>query len=618
MSAVRRLPADVASRIAAGEVVEGPGSVLKELIENSIDAGASKIQIRIEKSGKSLIRVSDDGAGMSPEDLRLATERHATSKIEKLSDLQSLGTFGFRGEALFAIGAVSRLRLSSTPRRAKKGWTVEIDGGKIVRDREAAPAPGTVVEVHDLFYNTPARRKFLKSDAYERGKLLRVVEDAALSHPEASFVVQVGKTSPLRLPGAKSRSGDEGKKRVQTVLGEDAGRELLEVVKKTPAMTLRAYVSPSHQLLASRGLQRFFINGRPVESAVLRQALYKSYEDYLPKGRHPVGVLYLDVPGDSVDVNVHPQKREVRFRSDPEIFEFIQSALQAQVLGQKTAPALAFGSYPPAGAPAPAPLELPEREPATLFPGKKVPERFYGRIFEKAKKKDERVAEVRAPYRPARPVQTTILPERRAEWPTWYAPPLRYLGQVERAYLIFEAQGGLLLLDQHAAAERVLFERFLSDLKVGHPPVQKLMMPHSIELPPSRLERMLEWKVFLQDTGFDIEASGRGSLLVHSVPTLFELDQVEMEEFLNRLLDEIGDPRKVKDEVKNHAIATRACKCAIKAHDPLSEREAMSLVEDLKNCKDSFACPHGRPAVLSLTRDELARKFKRPGAVPIL
>lgn len=565
---IRVLPPDVASRIAAGEVVERPASMLKELLENSIDAGARKIVVESEGAGRARLRVVDDGCGLSPEDCALALERHATSKISSIEDLQRLGTFGFRGEALYAIAAVSKLTLSS------RGWKVEAEGGKLKRSGPAPRVDGASVEARELFYNTPARLKFLKSDAFERGRLSAVVEETALAHPGLRLEYKSEGRTSLRFEPRDERG------RVAQVLGADLAEGLLEVTADRPGIKLRLFLSPPGKLAASRSFQWWFVNKRPIVSATLRSALYKAYEGQRSPDRHPVCVAFLELSPDSFDVNVHPGKREVRFHSERTLFEFVSGLAQSAFLKQKAA----------------APITVAEQPPS-----------FYlgGRGF---------IPEVTAPapvyHAPSFAFDT---PEPSAQ--RWYRPPFRYLGQIERSYLVFESAGGLFVLDQHAAAERILFERYLGEIAAGGARSQKLLLPLPVELPASAAQTVLSRKARLKKLGFSIEPFGKTTLHVTAVPALFHKAD-DLKQLTHRLLDTL-DAKSAAEDVKHEAVATIACKAAVKAHDALSEREALKLLEDLKDCKDGTCCPHGRRSMLALDREELARRFQRPGAPPL-
>ncbi|MDD5657189.1 MAG: DNA mismatch repair endonuclease MutL [Elusimicrobia bacterium] len=583
MGSIRRLAADVASRIAAGEVIERPGSALKELIENALDAGASRITVECTGAGRGSLRVADDGCGMDPEDCALALERHATSKISALSDLEKLATFGFRGEALYAAAAVSRLSLTSAQRGAKTGWNLAAEGGKVLRSGPAPAVAGTIVELRDLFFNTPARRKFLKSDAYERGRLAAAVEEAALANPKTAFTYKSEGRVVLRFePQPDPEQGP--RLRMLEVLGRENAAELLPIAADRPELKLRLFVSGPQSLVATRELQYWFVNRRPVSARVLQQALYRAFAER-PRDRHPICVGNLELPGESFDVNVHPGKREIRFKSERDVFELVSGLTASALLKSKPAAPL-FVARPPAGGKV--------REPRPVYAAAPAPRPV------------QEVLELRAA-----PAETPG-----AEGPRWFTPPFRFLGQIERAYLVFEASGGLFVLDQHAAAERILFEKFISEIEKGGARSQRLMLPMTLQLPASAVQTVLAQAPRLERLGFNFESFGKTGLRCLSVPALFHRAE-DLKHMVHRLLDSLADPVSAAEAARHNATATLACKAAVKAHDRLSEAEALRLVEDLKDCRDGSLCPHGRRTMLALSRDELARRFQRPGAPPL-
>ncbi|MDE2290659.1 MAG: DNA mismatch repair endonuclease MutL [Elusimicrobia bacterium] len=581
MPSVRVLPPDVASRIAAGEVVERPASVLKELIENALDAGAARVSVESEGAGRRLLRVADDGCGMDAADCRAAFERHATSKLAALEDLDRLATFGFRGEALYAVAAVSKVTLTSAPRKARAGRRVDVAGGRVTRESDAPPAAGTVVEVRDLFYNTPARLKFLKSDASERGQLAKVVEEAALANPGVRFVLKSEGREALRFEPVDGP--DAFRRRAAQVLGEEKAEALVWAEASNPSVTVRALVSPPDALVGSRALQFTLVNRRPVANRTVQQALYRAYEPFRHGTRHPAAVLLLETPPERVDVNVHPTKREVRFRDEGAVFETVTRALSKALLSAKGIPTLSFAPSARPAAPAPFPAPAPSAP---------------GRVSEPAP----------APY---------AAPERRAA-PSrpWFDEGARFLGQIERAYLVFESEGGLLVVDQHAAQERVLFERYRAELEEGRVAVQRLMLPLPVTLPASAVSAALSRRKELKAAGFEVAPFGKTTLRVTSVPALFA-EAGEAEDAVHRALDGLTAAGTAAADARYDATATIACKAAVKAHDPLSEKEALALLKALRSCQDPTCCPHGRPSMVSLDRVELARRFKRPGAPPL-
>ncbi|MBI4376020.1 MAG: DNA mismatch repair endonuclease MutL [Elusimicrobia bacterium] len=586
MPAIQVLPQEVASRIAAGEVIERPASMLKELLENSIDAGATRIDIESWQAGKKMLRVSDNGCGMDARDCELCLGRHATSKIRAFSDLSELRSFGFRGEALFAIASVSRLTLLSRPPESAEGWKVECEAGHVLRSAPAGAAPGTTIEVRDLFFNTPARLKFLKSDPLEKSRLSQAVEEAALAHPELSLSYKSEGRQQLRFDRAGGGDPmDNLRSRASAVLGQELSQGLLPVVAQRPGLSMRMLLSPIGALSASRNLQYWFVNRRPIESRLLQQALYRAYDAYRSKDRHPVCVAQIELPPDAFDVNVHPGKREIRFRSDRDMFEIVSGLVSSALYKNHS----------------PQPLDVESRPLAASYPRSPAAVSY------------SLTPESTAPslVLETAPSQALVPP---SGSPVWFTPPFRFLGQIESSYLVFEAAGGIFVLDQHAAAERILFERVLSEIEEGGARAQRLMLPMVFELPASAAQKVLSRAARLNRLGFEIEASGRTGIAVLAAPALFGDDAAQLKELVHRLIDCVSDPAGPVADVRHDAIAMIACKAAVKAHDPLGEREALRLLEELKDCRDGGSCPHGRRAILALGRDELARRFQRPGA----
>ncbi|MBI2787051.1 MAG: DNA mismatch repair endonuclease MutL [Elusimicrobia bacterium] len=603
MPTIQRLPEEVFSRIAAGEVVERPASLLKELIENSLDAQATSIDIEVFGAGKTSLRVSDNGVGMDAEDVKLCLERHATSKIAAFEDLDKLHTFGFRGEALYAIAAVSKVTVTSAQKDAKTGWRVTSAGGKVTN----GPAPavhGTTVFVKDLFYNTPARLEFLKSDGSERSRLAAVVEEAALANPGVRFTYKSEGRQVLRFE--PEDSGDfftDFDLRAAAVLGDDLAGGLLPIDVERPGVRVRMLVSPFDKMPSSRSFQYFFVNKRPVSSKILNTALYKAYGEHRPAGKQPVCVALLELNPDAFDANVHPGKREVRFKKDGEMFEIV-SGLVASALAKAKAAApitVEVAATSSVVVDAPSPVD-PAVKPSTEAPN---PDGYYlgGRGFIPQDFKQLKLSSAVAMGAPEGA-------------PAWYTPPFRYVGQIERSYMVFEANGGLFVLDQHAAAERVLFEKLMAEIEAGGAKSQKLMIPVPVDLPASAVRAVLEKAERLHKIGFEVVAHGKNGLHVTAVPALF-YQADDTKKLIHRVIDSLSDPVAEAERLRHDATATIACKAAVKSHDRLGEEEAYKLLDALRDCKDGSACPHGRRAMLALNRDELARRFQRPGAVPL-
>ncbi|MBE6421156.1 MAG: DNA mismatch repair endonuclease MutL [Elusimicrobium sp.] len=624
MSNIRILDEKTAGKIAAGEVIERPAGVLKELLENAVDAGASCINITIEGSGKDLIRINDNGCGMNEEDLALSVLRHATSKIGSFGDLEHLNTFGFRGEALYSVAAVSRMALTSCTGEGP-GNRLEIHAGKVVSKSPAPSIKGTTVEIRDLFFNTPARLKFLKSDSYERACLLKVIEESALANLQVSYRVTVNGRDVYDLPAQTGSLPQAAVQRAKDILGEEVAQCLL--YKEFEEMGLRILLTPADKLVNVRDMQYVFVNRRPIDSKIVQQAIYKAYQNVRPKDRHPAFVAYMTLPPADFDVNIHPQKRDIRFVNENRVFGFIMHAAGETVF-QNTQPIEVSVESPAVSLPAaaqPAAEQLFTRAPSPItqtqtssfleqaFPAQTDFPHNTGYLLRET---EEPVDYTAKPL--TVPAKEEIVKEESQAFvlpvegePSWYQGPYHYLGQLQRSYLLFENPQGLVLIDQHAAQERVLFEHYLDEFERHSVKVQKLLFPIRVDLPPSNLETLLSWSDFLKTAGFEIEPFSARTVQVHTLPYMIRFKEDDMKEFIISLAQVVGDPTKSTETLKRKMVAMLACKKAIKAHDQISAAEAETLLEDMKKCKDGMHCPHGRPCVAQLKMKEVEKLFGR-------
>ncbi|OGR67626.1 MAG: hypothetical protein A2081_00765 [Elusimicrobia bacterium GWC2_61_19] len=588
MPEIKVLSEDVIAKIAAGEVIERPASVLKELIENSLDAGASKIEIDIKKAGRGLIRVHDDGRGMDREDLKLALGRHATSKLNAFDDLYSLATFGFRGEALYSIFAVSRLKLSSHRAGAESGYGLEGEGGHITAEIPTAPVKGTTIEAADLFFNTPARAKFMKSDAAERAHLIKTVEEAALANLGAAFRLVIDGAEILSLPVLPGGLWENLKHRAAAIFGKNIYSGMARVEGKTAGMAVYGFVSRSDALGATRANQHFFVNRRPVNSALLRQAFYRGYGHMLV-GKHPSCALFVELDPGAFDANIHPQKRDVKFSGENEIFKTVSNTIYEELITKQTASvqlAAPAGENKFSAADVPAYREAAAPPPAAADNGS---------LFDLA--------------------GAAPLAETPAAPADWRGKDLNYIGQLAKSYLLFECEAGLLVVDQHAAQERVLFEKYLEEFSKGAIRVQPLLVPLETELSRSQMETVLKWRDWMKTAGFEIDQRGPAVALLRAAPALFYFTQPAFADFLGYLSEVLGEPQKAAEDMKRSVIATMACKKSIKAHDFVKPQEALRLMDDLKKAKDGYHCPHGRPTLFHVSAADIARRFQRSSAL---
>jgi len=585
---IRILPDEIASQIAAGKVVERPASVVKELLENAIDAGAKRITIRVEGAGQRLIEISDDGSGITEDELELAVARHATSKLRQAEELFHIRTLGFRGEALASIASVSHFSLISRTCEETEGGKIIVDGGKTVGLSHTGIPAGTVIRVEDLFYNTPARLKFMKKEQTERQQIDALVTRYALAYPEKSFhLIQEGKT-------VLHTAGNGDHREILTQLyGVELGKQLLEVDFAEDEMQITGYISPITQTRSNRKEITFFVNGRWVQDSTLLTALMRAYQTFLMVGRYPIAILFLNLPPEQVDVNVHPAKAEVRFRYPDEIFTHLQRAVRRALLAYSPVPQMNANTWRTEPAPlVHTPLAWNFDEPAT--PSADQPAGWGAReVPVSVETADSQ--NVSAP---------SILP-------SGSIPLLRWIGQIGATYLIAEGPDGLYLIDQHAAHERVLFEKMMKQKANLHS--QQLLEPVVLELPPSTAHLLSEAIPALTDLGFQVEEFGAHAFRIGAIPEMFigkdpaAAVRVVVEDFEE-------DETPLANELETR-LAARICKrMAVKGGQVLSPDEQKQLIRDLEACLSPRTCPHGRPTMIHLSVDLLERQFGRRGA----
>jgi DNA mismatch repair protein MutL len=603
MGRIHRLPDDLANQIAAGEVVERPSSVVKELVENALDSGATRVKVELEQGGVALVRVSDDGAGMAADDSVLSLERHATSKIDRKEDLFALRTFGFRGEALPSIASVSRLKLLSRARGVAEGTEVVVEGGGHPRVKPAGAAEGTSVEVRDLFFNVPARRKFLKSTGTESAHVSEAMLLAALARPDVSFfLVRDGRAARewLRVPTRRERVAQtiEGE-RLETCLGE-----------RGPLRIEAHLAAPERARAGTVGLH-LLVNGRPVRDRPLARAVSQAYGSVLEPGRYPVGAVYVDLPPDQVDVNVHPQKAEVRFADGRALFDAVTRELHAALARAFNLPALGTGrpwSLPRTPAPSAAPMAarfVPELgpDPWELAPVSEDPSTQKS-LAEQTLTPSPDVAGPTAVRAPG-----DLTPRALFEGAGFYAS-LDFLAQVRGTFLVCSGSDGLYVLDQHAAAERVTFDRLRRAFEARAMSMQRLLIAEVVELLPAEVATLEEHAQEVAAFGVELRAVGTGAVAVHAVPTL--LMRVRPERLVRDLVAELSRAAsRPFGDAADLVLATMACHGSIRAGDALSREEAVALLRALDHIDFAGHCPHGRPVVTRIGYDELERRVGR-------
>ena len=674
MNRIRLLPDHVANQIAAGEVVERPASVVKELVENALDAGATRILIEVQSGGRSLIRITDDGIGMSRDDALLSLERHATSKIQRAEDLAAIATMGFRGEALPSIASVSRFTLTTRERDSEspEGTRIVVNGGKIVEVKAAGTASGTTVEVRQIFFNLPARRKFLRTEETEAAHVQHYLTLAALAHPCVAFTFQKDGRQVWQL-AAEGSSSDPNKRllalreRFRALHGPEA--KLLDLEFSSTLEIPEAVDDPSHGssfvirhslfrlwgLIGAPGVSRstredqhLFVNRRPVENRGLNFALIEGYHTSLMKGRYPVCCLFLEIDPSAVDVNIHPAKREIRFHREGDVRRLVAQAVRETLLKfqagteESAIPARVQSPGPvnpgQSAFRSPSPLDHPQKDrdsgkqvvlpnfPASLKPPAKSAQAVGQASLRMGFAPSP--APASAPSDLANPPDPTVLshptalaqitpaPSRPASPKDGPVPllhvPLRLVGVIGKLYVVLESDRGLVLLDQHAAHERILFEQMLNRLEqTAQAPSQKLLLPETVEVSARDAAFLRKQLPDLSRLGVGLSEFGERTFLLDALPPFVKVSDARR--FVLELIDELkaaGDGVN-SARLGEHTVAKTVCRHAVKANDPLQGKELENLVEDLRHCAMPYTCPHGRPTLIEMNFRELEKKFGR-------
>ncbi|MGH8634820.1 MAG: DNA mismatch repair endonuclease MutL [Burkholderiales bacterium] len=576
MGAIRVLPELLVSQIAAGEVVDRPASALKELLENSLDAGARELAVQLEGGGMKLIKVADDGGGIPREGLQLALARHATSKIASLEDLERVASLGFRGEALASIAAVSRLALTSRSAGEKHGWTVSASGAEVSKAAPAPLAAGTSIEVRDLYFNTPARRKFLKSEATEYAHCEEAFKRIALSRPDVAFTLQHNRRAQRHLRPLPLRG------RIGDVLGEDFHDGALQLDESSAGLRLHGAVGLPAHARASRNEQYCFVNGRFVRDRLIAHAIRQAYRDVLHHEQHPSFVLFLEIDSAQVDVNVHPTKTEVRFRDARGIHQFVFHVLNKALAGTVAGGATVRGGV---AAPLSAPAAPAMRQAAMAW-GAAEPAAFYETLF-------------------GQPEPSAPLPDV-GEAPLGFA-----LAQLSGVYVLAQNRHGLVIVDMHAAHERIVYERLKGALDRREIPMQPLLVPVTFSAEALDVATVEEHAEILRAVGFDIAAASPTSLIVRAVPALLaDADARRLASDVLREVHEYGASR-VLTERRDELLATMACHAAVRANRKLTVPEMNALLREMEATERSGQCNHGRPTWHQVTLAELDKLFMR-------
>ncbi|MBI3582935.1 MAG: DNA mismatch repair endonuclease MutL [Nitrospinae bacterium] len=591
-----KLPDELANCIAAGEVVERPASVVRELIDNSIDAGAANITIEIKDSGKRYIRVTDDGLGMTRDDALLCFERHATSKIKTVEDLNAITTLGFRGEALPSIAAVSKVRLSTFYEGESVGTEIEVNNGTVKSVKDAPPVKGTSVEVKDLFLNIPARLKFLKSDTTETSHIIEVVNQHALSHPVIKFRMERGGERLIDTFSTNDRLN-----RIASIFGNEMVNNLMPVEEKYSSslkLSVRGYISKIGLDTGNRGKQYVFVNSRYIRDRVISHAVYEAYKTMLQRDRHPVYFLFLDIDPKMIDVNVHPTKIEVRFVQQGEIHDFVKDTIRDSMRrGQESVGSDQWSVSSETGV---GYYKDRVREATERYISSHGTDLLNAECrIQSAEYKIN--SELRTPNSELR-----LSPEMESD-----LSKFKPIGQIFNSFIILQGVDNIIFIDQHTAHERILYERLLSKMRDSRIEVQTMLLPVNIEL-PSKESLVLQSNLDnFKKLGFDIESFGENSFVIRSVPSILSGD--DCKQAVKDIIDKLVSEQKVTsfDEIINKMILVMACRGAVKAGQILSIEEMGSLLKELMNTNRPFTCPHGRPIALSIEKGQILKGFLR-------
>ena len=623
---IKVLDKHVADKIAAGEVIDRPVSIIKELLENSLDAEATSITIEIKNGGKSYIRVTDNGCGIPAEEVELAFRRHATSKITAAEDLDAIETLGFRGEALASICAVARVELITKTSDSKMGRRVVIEGSEVLENSAIGCPDGTTITVRDLFFNVPARSKFLATDSAETRRIVDMVSRIALSYGDVKISLTSGSSKVF-----STRGNGNILNNIMSIYGAEMGKDLMAVVKTMSGFVLKGFVSSPATSAPSRNKQIFCVNGRIISSSVLEKALDEAYREKLFHGRFPIAFLFLAMPPEKLDVNVHPTKKEVRFDDDHEVMDFVAKAVKEALTAKEALPQIREETFKT--------VKQPENTPKKLFEKPEQGVQYSFRDINRAEAEtsvqenmfsleQEKVTEPKAKLQDApaevdiKNVLTTIREntekvEAAAAELTVEDPirrpfdfdDLRSMGSVFNTYIIAADEDSFYLIDQHAAHERVFYERLLAQYNAEEKNRQTLLMPLNFNVSAQVSATEDIWLEKVSSMGYDIEFFGNNTYLIREIPAFMDLEEAET--FLSDMFKELEDKPDLTNKKTLEKIITRSCKSAVKGGDKLDINEIDALLKDLKACINPFSCPHGRPTFIRMTKYEIEKLFKR-------
>ncbi|MDR2437497.1 MAG: DNA mismatch repair endonuclease MutL [Endomicrobium sp.] len=588
------LSQETINKIAAGEVVERPLNVVKELVENSLDAFASSITVEIEGAGKKLIRVSDNGSGMDKKDLELSILRHATSKIEKFEDLLHVHTMGFRGEALSSISTVSNFEIKTRKKGETSSWKLLSSGGKDIRIVPSAGCEGTVTEVKDLFFNTPARLKFLKSDATERSRIINSLEETALANPEVSFKMVLDKKNVFSISKANNKL-----ERISDILGVDFSKNLRFTNLEHPKIILDIYFTGRDNSLASKKFQYLFVNSRPVNYPKwLIHCIYQAYRESISRDRHPAILIYITMDPSEMDVNIHPAKREVKFADEQGMYDIIYKIIK-DALVSHAHPEIKMNIETRK-------FEIPKSSNA---PNSFVYQPVEENIFNTS---NNLVSEPVSKYNLKNyPIDkyVNVFAKQQELTNESFGDNIKVLGQTFETYIIVENKENLYIFDQHAMAERIKYESYLFQIQQQSIKMQQLLIPETFDLPPSSSEVLKSNIELFNDLGISVEEFGKNSFRVTSYPAL--LGDITIAQIVKTIVLDIQEDKNAEIKEKREKIIRLSCRTSVKAGDKISFIETKKMINDLLKCDHPFTCPHGRPTAYKISLRELEKFFKR-------
>ena len=616
---IRLLSKDVSDKIAAGEVIERPLSIVKELVENSIDAGAETITVEIKNGGKSYIRITDDGCGIPKDQAIIAFERHATSKIISDKDLNDIVTLGFRGEALASIAAVSNTELITKTREEGTGCKVVIRGGSVAESTAIGCPEGTTVVVTDLFYNTPARQKFMKSDASESSVIIDFISQIALAYKDIKIRMINNGVNLFFTNGRGDRLNN-----IMTVYGQNVGSDLIALNSEERYLQVEGYVSTPKVSKTNKRSQILFVNGRVVSNKIVDAAISKAYSDRLFEGKFPITYLFLQIEPDMVDVNIHPNKREVRFNDEILVSEFVTEAIRQALSSKEAIPQVRKddifkisnnnsiikeekNEFLYSSSVKDCVAGNKEKVKTFLEPENSKPETI------NIKEEQVDIKNILSTYREQQLAESDASTSKNIEIPVASRPfefsELRVLGSIFATYITLVDDDTFYLIDQHAAHERIFFERFVSQYEASEKVIQPILTPFTVEVPYSVKVTSEKWIDLLKSFGYEVEEFGPRTLIVKGIPIFMELK--EAENFINYFVENIDDKMNIQDPRKLEKIATNACKSAVKGNQILDISEINQLILDLSKCKNPYSCPHGRPTFIKMTKHEIEKMFRR-------